>query len=296
MTPNSPPTNTQAKNVVSVDFEDYYHVEAFSRQVNRQEWASFPSRIERNTHQVLDVLDAAGVSATFFMLGWAAERYPQIVREIVNRGHEAACHSYWHRLIYNLTPEEFRQDTILAKDTIEQASGVAVVGYRAPSFSIVERSWWAFEILAELGFQYDSSVFPIRHDTYGIPAAPRRPFEVDTPHGSIREYPMTTFRFGSNANLPVAGGGYLRLFPFFYTRFGVSRAAAEHVPVIAYIHPWEFDADQPRITGGSMKSRIRHYTNLAETKTRFTSLLRLVPFTSFREVMLTSKGEQDRTV
>ncbi|MCC6392529.1 MAG: polysaccharide deacetylase family protein, partial [Bryobacterales bacterium] len=193
-------------NVISVDVEDYFHVEAFSDVVHRSEWSGYSSRVEQNTQRVLDLFDECGVKGTFFVLGWVAERYPALVRRIVERGHEAACHSYWHRLIYHLTPQEFREDTRRAKNEIEQAGGQAVKGYRAPSFSIVKRSLWALEILAEEGFTYDSSVFPVRHDTYGIPDAPRAPYRVETPSGPVMEYPMTTFRMGGWTNLPVAGG------------------------------------------------------------------------------------------
>ena len=193
--------------------EDYFHVEAFAGVVGRDQWDQFSSRVEANTHRILDLFDECNVKGTFFTLGWVAERYPKLVQEIVNRGHEPACHSYWHRLIYKLTPEEFRADTRRAKDCIEQAGGLAVTGYRAPSFSIVRRSAWAFDVLAEAGFQYDSSVFPVKHDTYGVPDAPRSPFEVSTPSGPIVEFPMTTFRVGAGPNLPVGGGGYLRMLP-----------------------------------------------------------------------------------
>lgn len=270
------------KNILSVDVEDYFHVEAFSDVVERSRWEQFPSRVEQNTLRLLDLFDETGVKSTCFILGWVAERNPRLVREIVARGHEPACHSYWHRLIYRLTPQEFREDTLRAKNCIEQAAGTAIYGYRAPSFSITERSRWAPEVLAELGFRYDSSVFPVRHDTYGIPDAPRGPFAFDTPSGRLQEYPMTTFRVGSSPNLPVAGGGYLRMFPWWYTRVGVRRAVSEGLPVITYVHPWEIDAGQPRLSG-RVKSRIRHYTNLRRMEERLRKLIHEVPFSTFRE-------------
>jgi polysaccharide deacetylase family protein (PEP-CTERM system associated) len=275
------------KNIISVDVEEYYQVEAFADMVSRSEWETYPSRVEANTYRVLDLMDRLNVKGTFFILGWVAERFPALVREIVSRGHEPACHSYWHRLVFSLSPEEFRQDTVKAKDAIEQAAGMAVFGYRAPSFSITNRSAWALGVLAELGFQYDSSVFPIRHDTYGVPDAPRSPFRVTTPSGPITEYPMSTFRLGTNANLPVAGGGYLRIFPFWYTRFGVRRAWREGLPIISYIHPWEFDPEQPRIAA-KLKSRLRHYTNLSLTAVRLEKLLQLGDFGSFRDCGLSN--------
>lgn len=278
----------QHRNVLSVDVEDYFQVEAFARMVNREQWDSYASRVEANTHRLLDLFDESGVKATCFILGWVADRHPKLVAEIVKRGHEPACHSYWHRLIYRLSPEEFREDTLRAKDLIEQAAGEPVYGYRAPTFSITDKSSWAPEILTELGFRYDSSIFPVKHDTYGVPGAPRGPFCIETPSGPLNEYPMTTFRFWKSPNLPVAGGGYLRIFPDWYTRMGVHRAWKEGLPVITYVHPWEVDPDQPRLNAG-LKSRLRHYTNLAKTAGRLRGLLALGPFTSFRESGLESE-------
>ena len=267
-------------NVFSVDVEDYFQVEAFSDVVPRDRWSSYPLRVESNTRRLLDLLDERGVEATFFVVGWVAERLPELVREIAARGHELGCHSYWHRLIYKLDRAEFAADTRRAKDVIEQAAGSAVVGYRAPSYSITGASLWALEVLVEAGFTYDSSIFPIRHDVYGIPGAPRGPFRVSTPSGSIVEYPITTFRIGNGPNLPVGGGGYLRLLPFWYTRFGFERARAENLPLIAYVHPWEIDPGQPRLPGRA-RSRFRHYTNLSRMHGRLEALLRLGEFSSF---------------
>ena len=270
------------RNVISVDVEDYFHVEAFSDIVDRKNWDQYPSRVEANTKRILDLLDESGVKGTFFVLGWVAERYPNLVREIVSRGHELACHSYWHRLIFNLDPKEFREDTLRAKAVLEQAAGLPVYGYRAPSFSIVTSSLWALEILAESGFTYDSSIYPIHHDTYGIPSAPRAPFRIDTPAGPIMEYPMSTFRMLGKHNLPVGGGGYLRMLPFWYTKLGCRRLQSEKVPLVVYIHPWEIDPDQPRLPG-RRKSVLRHYTNLKKTAGRLRRLLQSGQFASFRE-------------
>lgn len=267
-------------NIFSVDVEDYFQVEAFSDIVSRDAWPSYTLRVEANTQRILDLLDAHGVTATFFVLGWVAERLPHLVRAIADRGHELACHSYWHRLIYKLSPEEFAADTRRAKDVIEQAGGQQVFGYRAPSYSVTRKSLWALEILIEAGFTFDSSIFPIRHDVYGIPDAPRTPFQLVTPSGVLTEYPITTFRLGIGPNFPVGGGGYLRLLPFWYTRMGAGRAAAENVPLIAYVHPWEVDPDQPRLPGRP-RSRLRHYTNLSRMHDRLGTLLRLGTFTSF---------------
>lgn len=268
--------------IFSVDVEDYFQVEAFSGVVDRAEWSNYASRVEDNTRRILDLLEQHEVHATFFILGWVADRYPGLAREIVARGHEPACHSFWHRLIYKLTPDEFRADTLQAKTAIEQATGMEVMGYRAPSYSVTKQSLWAHDILAELGFTYDSSVFPIRHDIYGIPDAPRTPYEVSTPSGSITEWPITTFRAGGAHNWPVGGGGYLRIMPFWYTSMGVQRALGENIPAIIYTHPWEIDPEQPRIQAG-LKSRLRHYTHLDTTYNKLDRLLALQPFTSFRD-------------
>jgi polysaccharide deacetylase family protein (PEP-CTERM system associated) len=273
---------TLNRNVLTIDVEDYFHVEAFAGVVSTSDWDRYACRVESNTMRLLDLLDQQEARATCFILGWVAERYPALVREIVRRGHEPACHSYWHRLVYTLDRETFGKDTQRAKDLIEQAAGTAVHGYRAPSYSITSRSLWALEILAGLGFTYDSSIFPIHHDTYGIPGAPRLPFRVNTPSGPLMEYPITTFRCAGQ-NLPVGGGGYLRMFPYWYTRFGIARLGAESMPLIVYVHPWEIDPEQPRIAG-PWKSRLRHYTNLKGMETRLRRLLRAnAPFCAFRD-------------
>jgi polysaccharide deacetylase family protein (PEP-CTERM system associated) len=268
-------------NVASVDVEDYFHAEIFSDVVERDAWSNYTSRVEVNTRRLLEVLARLNVHATFFILGWVAERFPALVREIAAGGHELGCHSYWHRLIYKLDPAEFREDTHRAKSVIEQISGEPVRGYRAPTYSVVDRSAWALEVLAELGFSYDSSIFPIRHDRYGMPDAPRAPFHFQTPSGPMTEFPITTFRIAGH-NFPVGGGGYLRLLPWFYTQIGVQRAKHEGLPIVTYIHPWEIDPEQPRLTG-RLTSRLRHYANLSRTLDRFQNLLQSGTFTSFRE-------------
>ena len=277
-----PVENSRPPALLSVDVEDYFQVEAFADRVDRAQWTDFPSRVEANTRLILDLFDECGVKGTFFVLGWVAERFPGLVREIVRRGHEPACHSYWHRLVFKLSREEFHDDTRRAKERIEDAGSVAVFGYRAPSFSVVGRSLWALDVLVELGFHYDSSVFPIRHDVYGMPNAPRAPFRVDTAAGPIVEFPMTTFRWFGRHNFPIGGGGYLRIFPFWVTRFGVRRALACDIPLITYVHPWEVDPGQPRLEG-RLTSRLRHYTNLNRTASRLRKLTKMVAFTSFRD-------------
>ena len=279
----TPPGPSQkVRDVISVDVEDYFHAEAFAKVVDRSGWDQRISRVEVNTRRILDLFSRLQVRATFFVLGWVAERYPGLVREIAAEGHELACHSYLHRLICKLQPEEFRADTRRAKDLVEQSSGQAIYGYRAPTFCVRADTLWALEILVELGFTYDSSIFPIHHDRYGIPDSPRQPFRILTASGPIIEYPMTTFRLWSDHNFPVAGGGYLRLLPWWYTQLGLDRARKQHIPVIAYIHPWEIDPAQPRLNPG-IKTKIRHYTNLGKTYDRLSTLLQSGEFTSFNE-------------
>ena len=277
------------RNVISVDVEDYFHAEALSHVAPRRQWDGYKCRVESNTQRLLELFAARNVTATFFVIGWVAERFPALVRQIAAAGHELACHSYWHRLIYELDPQGFREDTRRAKDVIEQIAGMRIDGYRAPTYSIIARSLWALEILVELGFTYDSSIFPIHHDRYGIASAPRRPFRITTPAGPLIEYPLTTFRIGRH-RLPVAGGGYLRLLPQWYTRFGVKRVLDEGLPVIVYVHPWEIDNNQPRLPC-RLTVRLRHYTNLSKTYERLNSMLQQGTFTSFRESSLAEMAE-----
>ena len=278
------------KNVVSVDVEDYFHAEVFSGVVDRSRWDSYASRVEGNTRRLLELLGDLNLHGTFFVLGWVAERFPGLVREIAAGGHELACHSYWHRLIYKLDPAEFREDTRRAKNVIEQAAGQPVYGYRAPTYSVIDRTVWALEILAELGFTYDSSIYPIRHDRYGMPGAPRSPFRFQTPSGPMTEFPITTFRLAGH-NMPVGGGGYLRLLPRLYTRMGLKRVQKEGVPIVIYMHPGEVDAEQPTLPVG-LKSRLRHYTNLSRTFDRFQSVLQAGKYTSFRESGLADSAKE----
>jgi len=261
------------KNALTIDLEDYYHVSAFREHLDAAEWASRESRVERNTAKILEVLSAARCQATFFVLGWVTDRLPQLIREIADLGHEIACHSYRHRLVYEMTPEEFREDTRRAKQLLEDAGGVPVRGYRAPSFSITRNSLWAFEVLAELGFTYDSSIFPVRHPNYGMLDAPRSPFRIETRSGPIVEFPMPTLELG-RARSPIGGGAYLRLLPYWYTRWGMRYLNTQELqPVCVYVHPWEFDPDQPRV-GASLSARLRHYLGLRSMGRKLHLLLR----------------------
>jgi len=260
-------------NAFTVDVEDYYQVSAFAASVAKDQWSGFESRVEANTHRILDLLDQHETRGTFFVLGWVAERHPQLVREIRSRGHEVACHGFSHDLVYDQAPEVFRQETLRTKCFLEDTLGQAVLGYRAASYSVTRRSLWALDILADAGFTYDSSIFPISHDRYGIASAPRLPFKLELENGaSIREFPLTTFRW-NGLSLPVAGGGYFRLLPYAYTRAGLARVNRDDkVPVVFYLHPWEIDTGQPRING-SLLSRLRHYTNIRRCEQRLNRLL-----------------------
>jgi polysaccharide deacetylase family protein (PEP-CTERM system associated) len=259
--------------LLTVDLEDYFHVEAFADRIASSSWIGFPARVHANTVRILQILEEYNFRATFFVLGWVAEHDPELIREIVNAGHEIACHSYAHRMVHTLAPEEFRRDLRRARETIEEAAGTKVLGYRAPTFSIGRENQWALEILAEEGFLYDSSIFPIHHDLYGFPEAPRFAYRVDLKsQRKLFEVPMTTVRI-AGSNWPVGGGGYLRLLPMRYTRWAIQQIhEKEHRPCILYFHPWEIDADQPRI-GGKWKSRLRHYTGLRSMENRLRALL-----------------------
>jgi polysaccharide deacetylase family protein (PEP-CTERM system associated) len=259
-------------NYLTVDVEDYFQVSAFEKTVGVHNWGKFPSRVVDNTNQILQLFAVHDVKATFFVLGWTAERFPDLIRKIADQGHEIACHGYAHRLVYELTPEEFREDTRKAKSILEQTSGKKVQGYRAPSYSITARSLWALEILEELGFTYDSSIFPIHHDRYGLPSAPR--FKYRHPHLNLVEYPISTALI-CGRKIPIAGGGYFRLFPYRFTRWALRRINnCEQQPFIFYFHPWEIDPGQPRMKNISPLSRFRHYVNLSRTSSRLERLLR----------------------
>lgn len=273
------------RNALTFDVEDYFHVEAAARCVARRDWPTFPSRVLRNTRRVLDLLDAHGVTATFFVLGWVAERHPSLVRQIAEHGHEVACHSYAHRMVSSMGQAEFREDTRRAKAAIEDALGAPIYGYRAPTFSVMRSSLWALDVLAEHGFEYDSSVFPIRHDRYGIPDAPRFPYHVALAGGGeMVEFPMTTLAIAGH-RLPFCGGGYFRLVPYALIRAGLralnNRA---HQPAIVYLHPWELDPEQPRLPLTGL-NRFRHYVNIRTTADKLSRLLRDFAFGAARDVL-----------
>ena len=259
-------------NAMTFDVEDYFQVSAMEPHVDRAHWASMPSRVERNTDRILSLLEEAGVHATFFTLGWVAEHYPGLVRRIVAQGHELASHGYGHERVTELTQRAFRDDVSRAKGLLEDVGAVPVRGYRAPSFSIGAGNLHALRILRETGHTYSSSVYPVRHDHYGMPSAPRTPFLPFGDEGVI-ELPMTTVRLGGR-NLPAAGGGYFRLLPYALSRRALKAVnETDGQAGIFYLHPWELDPDQPRIPGVGLKTRFRHYVNLARTGPRLQRLL-----------------------
>jgi polysaccharide deacetylase family protein (PEP-CTERM system associated) len=269
---------------MTVDVEDYFHVSAFDAVVSRDSWSTRESRVEANTDRLLDLFDAAGVRGTFFILGWVAERCPSLVQRIAARGHELASHGYHHQLLYRLTPDEFRGDVRRARALIEDVSGTRVSGYRAPSFSVVKSTLWALDVLLEEGYRYDASIFPVHHDRYGIPDAERHAHQVARAGGSLVEFPGSTVRL-AGTNLPIAGGGYFRLLPYAWTRWGIRRVnRVEKKPVVFYLHPWEIDPDQPRIPVG-LTTRLRHYSGLSRTEHRLARLMREFRFDSIRALL-----------
>jgi polysaccharide deacetylase family protein (PEP-CTERM system associated) len=274
---------TSIYNALTIDIEDYYMVSAFVDVVKFEDWHRYESHIEKNTYRILDLLDEHRVKATFFVLGWVAEHYPEIVRDIYSSGHEVACHGYNHRLIYDLTPEEFREDIRRAKDILEDITGMPIMGYRAASYSVVKKTLWALDILIEEGFLYDSSIFPIHHDRYGFPEAERFPHIIKRRNGTLYEFPLSTYRI-FRQNIPVAGGGYFRLLPLWITKTAIKRINEhEKKPVIFYLHPWEIDTYQPRLNGRWL-SQIRHYINLKSTMPKLKTLLsefRFKPLSEF---------------
>ena len=268
----SPAEGAVTLNAMTIDVEDYFQVSAFEGLAPRHRWENFESRVEANTMRLLDIFDESRVKSTFFVLGWVADRFPGLVQEIARRGHELASHGYLHRLVYDNTREAFREDIRRSKDVIESAGGCPVVGYRAPSYSITPRSLWAFDILIEEGYRYDASVFPIHHDRYGIPPSPREPYVIRRKAGALIEAPGSAVRVGP-LNLPVGGGGYFRLLPYGWTRWGLRRInEQDRRGAIFYLHPWEIDPEQPRLPVGLL-TRLRHYRNLGETESRLRQLL-----------------------
>lgn len=259
------------RNALTVDVEEHFQVAAFERTIAREDWAHAESRVEYSTGRVLDLFAARGVRATFFVLGWVAEKHPQLVRRIVADGHELASHGYDHTRVHQFTAEQFRADVTRTKAILEDLGGVAVRGYRAPSYSINGRNLWALDVLLETGHVYSSSIYPIHHDLYGMPEAPRFPFRF-RPDG-ILEIPVTTVSIAGR-NLPCGGGGYFRLLPYGAFRWALRRVNREDRQAgLFYFHPWEVDPGQPRVSGAPLKSRFRHYLNLDAMHGRLERLL-----------------------
>jgi polysaccharide deacetylase family protein (PEP-CTERM system associated) len=272
-------------NALTVDVEDYFHVIALSKVIRREQWDTMPYRAEANTHRLLQLFEQRKVKATFFVLGWVAKRSPQLVRDILAAGHEIASHGMSHKLVFNQTRDEFFAETRDSKALLEDITGVRIDGYRASTYSITRQSLWALDVLCELGFTYDSSIFPIRHDVYGIPDAPVRPSRITAPSGSrLIEFPMSTAQYGP-LRIPVSGGGYFRLLPYALTRSALRKLnGAEQRPFVFYLHPWEIDPGQPRIAA-SWFSRFRHYNNLDQCEARLGRLLQDFSFAPMRQVL-----------
>lgn len=279
----SPEPDQRILNALTIDVEDYFHVANLEKCVRRYDWGGLESRIVESTQQILDLLEQTETRGTFYILGWVAERHPELVRAIRSGGHEIGCHGYWHRIVYQQSPEQFRDDLRLARQVLQDILGEPVVSYRAPCFSITQRNLWAFDVLIDEGFQYDSSVYPTFHHRYGLAGSPLGPHRVVRPGGSLLELPLSVYRC-CGYPLPVGGGGYLRLYPYRFTRHGLRAVNERGRPAVVYLHPWELDADQPRLKPGPLSS-FRHYVNLHRTRSRLRKLLRDFPLGTVSEVV-----------
>lgn len=263
---------TVTQNALTIDVEDYFQVAALAEAVRRDDWNAMEYRVEANTDRLLELFDQRQVKATFFTLGWVAEKSPALVRRIRDAGHEIASHGFSHQLIYKQTKTEFKEETHRSKSVLEEIIGEPIHGYRAASYSITKQSRWALDVLFEEGFTWDSSIFPVHHDRYGMPGTPFEPYLLQTPNGgTLTEFPLSTCPLG-NYRLPVAGGGYFRLFPYWLSRWGLGRINKAGKPFIFYLHPWEIDTGQPRLKVKAL-SRFRHYNNLDKCMGRLENLL-----------------------
>ncbi len=272
-------------NALTVDVEDYFHVAAFSGSIAPHEWEQWESRIEQNTDILIELFHRFGAKATFFVLGWVAERHPALVRRIAEHGHEVASHGYSHQMVYNQTPEVFREETRRCKRLLEDIIQRPVLGYRAATYSITEKSLWAMEILIDLGFRWDSSIFPVKHDLYGLPGSPVHPHVwQSSQRRRIVEFPLSTFHLAGQT-VPVAGGGYFRLYPYWLTRWGLRSINAKGQPFIFYVHPWEIDPYQPKVEANWL-SRFRHYNNLEKAYPRLERLLGEFAFSTVSTVLV----------
>jgi polysaccharide deacetylase family protein (PEP-CTERM system associated) len=271
-------------NAMTVDVEDYFHVAALAKSIDRARWDDMEYRVEANTRRLLNLFELSNIKATFFVLGWVARRSPELIKEIHRRGHEVASHGMSHKLVFNQTPEEFFTETRDSKTMLEDIIGERVEGYRASTYSITRRSLWALDTLCDLGFVYDSSIFPIKHDVYGIPDAPQSPARIRAPNGkTIVEFPMSTSKL-MGIRIPVSGGGYFRLLPYAVTRAGLEKLNQAGRPFVFYLHPWEVDPGQPRIKTSAL-STFRHYTNLSRCETRLKTLISQFQFSTMKSVL-----------
>ncbi|HHO75084.1 MAG TPA: DUF3473 domain-containing protein [Deltaproteobacteria bacterium] len=270
------------RHALSIDLEEFFQIHALSDVIDPGSWETHPSSVGSNTAKILDLLESNNIIATFFCLGWIARRHPDLIKRIHNMGHEVACHGHSHQVIYCQNRQSFYQDVSKAKMILEDITGSSVIGYRAPTYSITKKTIWALEILEELGFRYDSSIFPIYHDNYGIPDAPRLPHIIEGT--SIAEFPISTLSIG-RYNLPISGGGYFRLFPYPVTKMALKLLEKRHEPFVFYIHPWEFNPDTPRVAGLSSISRFRTYVGINQVSARFKALIEDFSFTTLPNVL-----------
>lgn len=271
-------------NAFTVDVEDYFQVSAFESGIERANWDDYESRVTENTGRILDLLGRHDIRGTFFVLGWVASKHPELVQRITAAGHEVASHGYWHQLVYRQTPDEFRADLVRSRDVLQDITGQPVTAYRAPSFSIVTRSLWALDVLVEEGFRVDSSIFPVRHDRYGVPDARREIHVRETAAGPICEFPPSVLRVAP-MNVPISGGGYFRLFPLAFMIRSWRRLVHRRMPGMFYIHPWELDPEQPRLRVAGRVSRFRHYVNLARTADKLDRFVSRFAFAPIGDVL-----------
>lgn len=268
-------------NFLSVDLEEYYHVYAFSNEISYRDWRDYPSRLEFTVEKTFSLLGE--IKATFFVVGWVAEHFPKIIKAIHSSGHEIGCHTYYHEAIYHQSPKDFRVSLIRSKQLLEDLTGEAVIGFRAPTFSVTEKTLWVLDILMEEGFKYDSSIFPILHDRYGIPTAERFPFKIKKNGMELIELPISTLSF-LGKNVPACGGGYTRILPYSFTRGSIKSLNKEGKPAVFYFHPWEIDPDQPRIKNSLLK-QVRHYYNIEQNERKIGHLLEDFSFDSFKNIL-----------
>ena len=272
-------------NAMTIDVEDYFQVSAFESYINKDKWDNLPHRVEQNTNRILDILDENNVNATFFTLGWVAERYPQLINRIINEGHELACHGYEHIRVTEQSPEEFRHDIVKTKKLLEDLGGKEIKGYRAPSYSIGANNLWAHEVLYEEGFKYSSSVYPVKHDLYGMPQAPRFIF-APLDNIDFKEIPISTIKLG-NKNIPCGGGGFFRFYPYFVSKLAYNFLNDKEAQSgIFYFHPWEIDPEQPKQQNIDLKTRFRHYLNLNKMEQRVINLLSAFNWDTMENVFL----------